>query len=147
MRTKIKKSFKVRHAIQMILAFLLLVMNNGNAGSMGAYLQLSNAANLGVNSGDMKVLLQAGMVKEMLQASDQTIAETIVLMNAQAKLQGHPVFCPPNGFELSGAVVRMINQKEFTQSGMPLNEKLKIPVATFTVYGLAKMYPCKNAQA
>lgn len=86
--------------------------------------------------------------KAIISGGMQTIADTIVFMQAAGTMQRHPVFCGlPADAYLSGNMVEKIGLQTYNQ--LPSEKKqasIHTPFAQFAVLGLMKKYPC-NADA
>lgn len=78
----------------------------------------------------------------MIAASDQTMAETIMLMIAESARERKPIFCVPTDFDLSANSVEQLIMQGYDRSELPIEEKQAMPAATFAITELHRIYPC-----
>jgi hypothetical protein len=82
---------------RIIVVMLLLVSTNLMATSMGNYIDLSHAISklerINANGPCKKEIIN--LSRSVISASNQTIAESLMLMMAEAERNKKPIFCVP----------------------------------------------------
>lgn len=87
----------------------------------------------------------ARSARNILMLTSETIAESLLLANAEATKEGTPLFCPPPGEKLSNSSVNEIIKNAYTT--MPSNEinnRNNLTVSQVALIGLQKEFPCKK---
>lgn len=116
------------------------------ATNMGNYLDLMDSIELFENLSNNQTY-ESDVInysRKMINATNQTIAETIMLIVAESEDNKKPIFCFPEDFYLDSSVIAQLVAEGFNNSKLPINRKRSMPVALFAIIELHKKYPCDN---
>lgn len=116
-----------------LLAFCGLV----DAADVGSYLKAIEARN-------SKDAATADYARGVVSVMHQTMSDTMMFMNHQARENGTPIFCLPKDYALSGSTVEDILFSTI-KTAQRNGDKgvLDRPVAVYVVLGMMKSFPCK----
>lgn len=108
------------------LIFLSAISIPVMAATMGAYIDLvHNLKRLETSTnGNVCKKEIIGLSNDMISAANQTMAETIMFMMAEADRNKNPIFCPPKGFWLSASAVEGLMIAGYEKSNLPLDKKI-----------------------
>ncbi len=80
--------------------------------------------------------------KSILAITDETVAQTIVAMNNEAKKQGHPIICPKENVEINGTVIHEL-LLNVIKGGVGDNDSESI--SSIAIRVLMTAYPCEKS--
>ena len=123
---------------------LLLLANVGYADTITNYITIvGNIPQMELKP-DPQSQAWANSARQIIAATDETIAQTLIVMNAMSTKQGKPIFCIPNQTIITPAIMDDTIKKTYTyltQSGTNTKE---MPLSEVAMLGIIKLYPCKT---
>lgn len=127
------------------ILFAFSIASNVNADTIDHYMNIvTNLPQMEMKA-DSDSQAWARSARNILMLTSETIAESLLLANAEATKKGIPLFCPPPGEKISNSSVNEIIKNAYTT--MPSNEinnRNNMTVSQVALVGLQKEFPCKK---
>lgn len=89
----------------------------------------------------------ARSARHVLTITCESIAETLTQTNEIAKSQGKPIFCLPQGTQLSSTTINELIQQTYKELSSQRSDKDTMTVSQVALLGINKQYPCKQNAA
>lgn len=129
--------------MKLFINFVLLLMTPlCFADSIGHYMNIANNIPKMELKADSESQAWARSARNVLLLTSDSIADTLILANDNAKQNGHPLFCMPNNQKIDPAFLNDIIQKTYRE--MNDTNKNQKTVSEIALIGITKQYPCNN---
>ncbi len=130
-----------------LLTCILLACNLSYADTIDHFMKIAdNIPNMEMKA-DPQAQAWARSARDVLNITTETIAETMILSNDEAKAQNHPIFCLPEGQQLSATILNNLIQQTYKELSSQQSDKNKMSVSQVAWLGVRKAYPCKQQTA
>lgn len=131
----------MKYYILLLLLFTKLLF----ADTIGNYITIANNIPSMELKPDEHAQAWVRSARTILAATDETIIETLVIMNATAAKQGKPIFClPPNQtITISTDQADEIIKKTYNDLAQKGIDIKNMSVSEVAMLGFIKVYPCK----
>lgn len=93
---------------------------------------------------DLQAQAWARSARTVLVLACDSVNDTLMLANDNAKAKGAPLFCLPAGTQISPDSLNELIQQTYKESQQ--NDKDKLTVSQVALMGLMKKYPCASQQ-
>lgn len=123
---------------------LLFICNGLFADTIDNYMNIANNIPQMEIKADPQAQAWARSARYVLTVTCESIAETILQANETAKNQGKPIFCLPQGVQLSSQVLNDLIQQTYKELSSQQSDKNKMTVSQIAWMGVSKRYPCPN---
>lgn len=127
------------------ILFAFSIAGNASADTIDHYMNIvTNLPQMEMKA-DSDSQAWARSARNILMLTSETIAESLLLANAEATKKGTPLFCPPHGEKISNSSINEIIKNAYTT--MPSNEinnRNNMTVSQVALVGLQKEFPCKK---
>lgn len=116
------------------------------ADTMNHYMNIYNQIPQMEMKADPQAQAWARSARSILTVTEESIAETLLQANDQAKARGNPLFCPPAGTSLKAAQMNKIIVDTYRSISSQQSDKDKMTVSQIAWMGIVKFYPCPKNQ-
>lgn len=123
---------------------LLLTSFVTSADTMDHYMEISNQIPQMEMKADPQSQAWVRSARSILVITNESIAETLIQANEQAKAQGAPLFCLPQGTVLNAATLNDIILKTYRDISSQQSDKDRMTVSQIARLGTIKTWPCKQ---
>lgn len=89
----------------------------------------------------------ARSARHVLTITCESIEETMMQANEEAKKQGNPIFCLPPGKQLNSITLNDLIQQTYKELTSQQSDKDSLTVSQVAWLGVSKQYPCQNNAA
>lgn len=137
----------LRNKVKIIFLSLLGIgtIASAQADTIGNYMTIvNNIPEMSVKP-DEQSQAWVRSARSMIGLADQTMAQTILSMNAVAAKQGSPIYCFPANFNLDAAAVDDIIQKTYGEWVKSQQASPSMPASDVLLAGMAQ-YACSSSQ-
>lgn len=125
----------------------LLAAHQAYSDTMEHYMNIVNNIPKMEMNADPQAQAWARSARNVLAITTESIAETLLEANANAKNQGQPLFCLPNGTQLNTMTLDGIIQQTYKEISSQQSDKQKMSVSQVAWMGVRKNFPCNQNQA
>lgn len=125
-----------------LIIFLLLFGSQTFADTIGHYMNIADNIPKMELKADSESQAWARSARNVLLLTADSIAETLVLANENAKKSGSPLFCMANNQKLEAAFLNDLIQKTYRE--LQDSNKNQKTVSEIALIGITKQYPCNN---
>lgn len=115
------------------------------ADTMDHYMNISNQIPQMEMKADPQAQAWARSAKSVLIITNESIAETLLQANEQAKNQGKALFCLPPNATLNAITLNGIILQTYKDISSQQSDKDKMTVSQIAWLGVTKAWPCDNA--
>lgn len=125
-----------------IIAIALLSSFFTHADTMDHYMNISNQIPQMEMKADPQAQAWARSARSVLIITNESIAETLLQANEQAKTQGKPLFCLPPSATLNAITLNGIILQTYKDISSQQSDKDKMTVSQIAFLGVTKTWPC-----
>lgn len=133
----------------MIRSFITLVLffvsNISHADTIGRYINIANNIPKMEMKADKQAHTWARSARTILSLTSESIAETLMLTNDNAKAHGAPIFCMPAGIALNALMLNEIIQQTYRDISSQESDKNNMTVSQVALMGVTQKYPCAGS--
>lgn len=133
--------------ILLLLNLLWIYSTYTQADTIDNYMNVYNAIPQMELKADFDSQVWARSARNVLAIANETIAETLMKANDEAKLKNHPFFCFLAGETLTADLLGEIILNTYKNISSQQSDKNKMTVSQIAWLGLQKKYPCKTTNA
>ena len=125
------------------VAFCFILMCKGlYADTIDNYMNIANNIPQMEIKADPQAQAWARSARHVLTITCESIAETLIQANDNAKNQGKPLFCLPTGTQLNPILLNELIQQTYKELSSQQSDKNKMTVSQMAWLGINKRYPC-----
>lgn len=126
----------------LICTLFLLPSFFANADTIDHYVSISNQIPQMEMKADPQAQAWARSARSVLTVTTESIAETLMQANEQAKSQGRSLFCLPPGVTLNAATLNDLILQTYRNISSQQSDKDKMTVSQIAWIGVGKTWPC-----
>ena len=127
-----------------IIYLCMLLSVNAYADTIDHFMNIANKIPQMEMKADPQSQAWARSARTVLILASESIAETLLLLNDNARQQGNPLFCLPVGQELSAATLNDLIQQTYKDIYSQQSDKDKMTVSQVALLGITNKYPCQK---
>lgn len=133
---------------RVLLALGMWVVNMVcHADTIGNYMHIRNQLPQMAVKAEPQAQAWVRSARNILATTDETILETIVIMNQMMGKGGKKMFCIPQGTQINAKHMDEIIEKAYVQLPEPESEKNKRSLSEVAILGMIDTYPCHASPA
>jgi hypothetical protein len=122
---------------------MLALVSYSHADTINNYMSIADNIPQMEMKADAQSQAWARSAHHVLTITAESIAETLNQTNEVAKSQGRPIFCLPQGGQLSSANLNEIILQTYKGLTSADGDKEKMTVSQVALLGVTKQYPCQ----
>lgn len=115
---------------------------SSHADTMDHYMGIVNNIPKMEIKADGQAQIWAKSARNVVLLTCESVAESLVIANASASQQGHPLFCLPATVSLDSDMLHTLVQQTYNDLSTMGTDKAKLTVSEVALIGLRKNYPC-----
>ncbi len=128
--------------MSLLIAFNLFAALTCHADTIGRYMNIANNIPKMEMKADKQSHIWARSARTVLSLTSESIAETLMLVNATAEEQGKPMFCLPAGISLNAMMLNELIQQTYREITSQESDKNNMTVSQIALMGVTRKYPC-----
>jgi hypothetical protein len=117
------------------------------ADTIDHYMNIANGIPQMEMKADSQSQAWARSARNILVLTSESIIESLILANEEAKKHGYSLFCIPPATQITAEQANALIQQTFKESNFTPAEKNKLTVSQIALSGLAKKFPCSSSDA
>lgn len=133
--------------MRLLLITLSFLYNSVYADTIDHYMNIANNIPQMEIKADAQAQAWARSAHHVLTITCESIAETMTQANETAKGVGKPIFCLPQGVQLSAMGLNDLIQQTYKEMPNQSNDKDKMTVSQIAWLAVIKHYPCQSNNA
>lgn len=131
---------------RILYLFLITFGLLSHADTIDHYMNIANNIPQMEMKADPQSQAWARSARTVLMLTSDSISETLLLANDNAKAKGTPLFCLTPGTQMSAELLNNLIQQTYKEISSQQSDKDKLTVSQVALIALGKKYPC-NQQA
>lgn len=132
-------------SIRYICAIVLLCTGlAAYADTIASYMTIANNIPTMELKPDEQSQAWARSARNILISTNETIAQTMLFMNAIAVKQGHPIFCMPDQTTIDAKMLDEVIRKTYYEIEKKPGASQNMTVSEVAVVGMLARYPCNT---
>lgn len=125
------------------LGYILLFFSiQSHADTIEHYMNIADNIPKMEMKADAESQAWARSARNILILTSESIAETLLLANENAKSHGSPLFCIPPGTTVNALTMNELIQQTYKENSSQQADKNKMSVSQVALLGLSQRYPC-----
>lgn len=131
--------------MRILIGFMFTVIGVCHADTIQNYMNIVNNIPKMEIKADDQSQAWARSARNIILLTCESITESLVLANEDARGQGRPLFCLSAGTKLSPNTMDSLIQQTYKEISSQSSDKNTMTVSQVALLGLSKKYPCAQA--
>lgn len=130
--------------MRFLLSTLIFFCSTVYADTIDHYMNIANNIPQMEIKADLQAQAWARSAHHVITITCESIAETMMQANETAKSLGKPIFCLPQGVQLSAPALNDLIQQTYKEMSGQQNDKNQMTVSQVAWIGVNKRFPCQT---
>ena len=124
------------------ILILLATVCNSHADTIDHYMNIVEQIPQMEMKADQQSQVWAKSSRTVLELTCDSIIDSLMISNEEAKKNGTPLFCPPQGTVISPEQLNLMIQNAYRANMSKTSDKNNMTVSQVALVSLKKKYPC-----